>query len=279
MRPQIANLQLDGCRYGSDLPWTGRCDTARHPAPLRGRHAVGLASRRRLPHELRRGAEARGGARAGRPRGQGAARARVARPHGARRGAPGPALARSARRPVARPRRSHVECPRRRREPHMTVTTVDTDLDARTLTLVAEFDAPVERVWQLWSDPRKLERWWGPPSYPATFERHELEPGGTVGYFMTSPEGERFHGVWRVVAVDPPRSLDVEDSFADPDGNVNSELPTGQMRMRLTEDGGRTRMELVSIHATIEDLQQVLDMGQAEGMKQAMGQMDAILAE
>ncbi len=161
----------------------------------------------------------------------------------------------------------------------MTVTTVDTDLDARTLTLVAEFDAPVERVWELWSDPRKLERWWGPPGYPATFERHELEPGGTVTYFMTSPEGERFHGVWRVVAVDPPHSLDVEDSFADADGNVNPELPTGQMRMRLTEDGGRTRMELVSIHSTVEDLQRVLDMGQAEGMKQAMGQMDAILAE
>jgi uncharacterized protein YndB with AHSA1/START domain len=161
----------------------------------------------------------------------------------------------------------------------MTVTTVDTDLDARTLTLVAEFDAPVERVWALWSDPRKLERWWGPPGYPATFERHELEPGGTVTYFMTSPEGERFHGVWRVVAVDPPHSLDVEDSFADADGNVNPDMPTGQMHMRLTEDGGRTRMELVSSHARVEDLQQVLDMGQAEGMKQAMGQMDAILAE
>jgi uncharacterized protein YndB with AHSA1/START domain len=161
----------------------------------------------------------------------------------------------------------------------MTVTAVDKDLDARTLTLVAEFDAPVERVWELWSDPRKLERWWGPPGYPATFERHELEPGGTVTYFMTSPEGDRFHGVWRVVAVDPPHSLDVEDSFADADGNVNPELPTGQMRMRLTEDGGRTRMELVSIHTTVEELQQVLDMGQAEGMRQAMGQMDAILAE
>ena len=161
----------------------------------------------------------------------------------------------------------------------MTVTTVDKDLDARTLTIVAEFDAPVERVWELWADPRQLERWWGPPGYPATFERHELEPGGTVTYFMTSPEGERFHGVWHVVAVDPPRSLDVEDSFADADGNVNPDFPTGQMQMRLTENGGRTRMELVSIHATVEDLQRVLDMGQAEGMQQAMGQMDALLAE
>ncbi len=161
----------------------------------------------------------------------------------------------------------------------MTVTSVEKDLDARTLTIVAEFDAPVERVWELWADPRKLERWWGPPTHPATFERHELEPGGTVTYFMTGPDGERFHGVWRVVAVDAPRSLDVEDSFADADGNVDPDMPTGQMRMRLTEHDGGTRMELVSVNATVEEMQQLLDMGAAEGMRQAIGQMDALLAE
>ena len=161
----------------------------------------------------------------------------------------------------------------------MTVTNVDKDLDARTLTITAEFDAPLERVWELWADPRKLERWWGPPSHPATFERFELEPGGTVTYFMTSPEGERFYGLWRVVAVDAPRSLDVEDSFADADGNVNPDMPTGQMHMRLTEEDGRTRMELISVNATKEAMQQLLDMGAAEGMQQAIGQMDALLAE
>jgi uncharacterized protein YndB with AHSA1/START domain len=161
----------------------------------------------------------------------------------------------------------------------MTVISVDKDLDARTLTITAEFDAPLERVWELWADPRKLERWWGPPTVPATFERHELEPGGTVTYFMTGAEGERFHGVWHVVAVDPPRSLDVEDSFADADGNVDPDMPTGQMHMRLTEEDGRTRMELISVNATKEAMQQMLDMGAAEGMRQAIGQMDALLAE
>ena len=80
----------------------------------------------------------------------------------------------------------------------MTVTRVDKDDDHLTLTLVADFDAPVERVWELWADPQKLERWWGPPSYPATFEEHHLTPGGSVKYYMTGPEGERFGGWWRV---------------------------------------------------------------------------------
>ncbi len=58
----------------------------------------------------------------------------------------------------------------------MSVTSVDKDLDRLTITLIADFDAPTERVWELWSDPRKLERWWGPPTHPATVEVHDLTP-------------------------------------------------------------------------------------------------------
>ena len=86
----------------------------------------------------------------------------------------------------------------------MTVTNVDKDLDACTLTITAEFDAPLERVWELWADPRKLERWWGPPGYPATFVQHDLAPGALVTYFMTGPDAETSRGWWRVTAVDPP---------------------------------------------------------------------------
>lgn len=160
----------------------------------------------------------------------------------------------------------------------MTVISVDSDLDSRTMTLVAEFDAPADAVWELWADPRKLERWWGPPTYPATFEEHSLDPGGRATYFMTSPEGERYHGLWRVLAVEAPRSLELEDAFADADGHANPDLPVSTMRVELTDDGGRTRMELRTTYATADDMRQVLDMGMAEGIRQAVGQMDAILA-
>ena len=44
----------------------------------------------------------------------------------------------------------------------MTVISVDTDKDNLTVTVVSDFDASVERVWELWTDPRRIERWWGP---------------------------------------------------------------------------------------------------------------------
>ncbi len=159
----------------------------------------------------------------------------------------------------------------------MSVTSVDKDLDTLTLTLVADFAAPVEKVWQLWEDPRKLERWWGPPTYPATMEQHDLTPGGEVLYFMTSPEGEKYRGWWRITSVEPPRSLEFLDGFADQDGAPNEDLPVSTVRMTLTDHDGGTRMEMRSIFASLEQMEQVLEMGMEEGLTAAVGQMDALL--
>jgi len=160
----------------------------------------------------------------------------------------------------------------------MTVIHLDKDLDAKVLTLVAEFDAPIERVWELWADPRQLERWWGPPTYPSTFEEHDLTSGGRVSYYMTGPQGDKSRGWWRITALEPPRSLEFEDGFADQDGQPVADMPTTAVRMTLTEDGGRTRMELRSAFESREAMQQLVDMGMAEGLQQSVGQMDALLA-
>jgi uncharacterized protein YndB with AHSA1/START domain/pimeloyl-ACP methyl ester carboxylesterase len=162
----------------------------------------------------------------------------------------------------------------------MTVTDVRKDPRALTMTVDAEFDAPPERVWQLWADPRQLERWWGPPTYPATFTRHDLTPGSRVEYHMTGPEGDQPRGYWDIVEVDPPRSLVFRDGFANDDGSPNTDVAEGTARVTIVElGGGRTRMSIESSFASTEAMEQVLALGMEEGLKQAVGQIDAILAE
>jgi uncharacterized protein YndB with AHSA1/START domain len=162
----------------------------------------------------------------------------------------------------------------------MTVTAVRKDPDQLTMTLDAEFDASPERIWQLWADPRQLERWWGPPTYPATFTRHDLSPGSRVEYHMTGPEGDQPRGYWDIVEVDPPRSLVFRDGFANADGTPNSDMPLGMARVTITDvGGGRTRMSIESEFADAAAMEQLLAMGQEEGLKEAVGQIDAILAE
>lgn len=160
----------------------------------------------------------------------------------------------------------------------MTVKEVHKDAAALTMVVTAEFSASMERVWQLWADPRKLERWWGPPTFPATVVDHDLVPGGTVSYYMTGPEGEKFHGWWRVLAVDPPHSIEVEDGFADDSGNPNPDMPTTIMRVVLSEEDDVTRMTMTSTFPSHEAMEQLVNMGMEEGLRSALEQMDQILA-
>jgi uncharacterized protein YndB with AHSA1/START domain len=160
----------------------------------------------------------------------------------------------------------------------MSVTSVDKDYDNLTVTLIADFDAPVDRVWELWSDPRKLESWWGPPGYPATFEKHDLNPGGEATYSMTGPEGDKHHGMWRVTAVDPPTSLEFTDAFADADGTPIADMPAHTVRVQLTERDGGTRMEMRSTFDSREDMDKLVGTGMVEGLQEAIGQMDALLS-
>ena len=162
----------------------------------------------------------------------------------------------------------------------MTVTSVRKDPENLTMRITAELDATVERAWQLWADPRQLERWWGPPTYPATVVDHDLRPGGRVTYFMTGPEGDKANGWWQVLATEPPHRLELLDGFADDSGAPNESLPTTTMVVTLTaRDSGGTLMAIESRFPSLEAMEQLVNMGMEEGIQQAMSQIDGILAE
>jgi uncharacterized protein YndB with AHSA1/START domain len=161
----------------------------------------------------------------------------------------------------------------------MTVIDVQKDSEALALTITARFDAPPTRVWQVWQDPRRLERWWGPPTYPATVVDHDLTVGGAVRYFMTGPEGDKHYGWWRILSVDAPHRLEFEDGFADDSGRPNPDMPTTIVRVQLTADGETaTVMTVESTFPTTEAMEQLVSMGMAEGMSAALDQIDALLA-
>ncbi len=154
----------------------------------------------------------------------------------------------------------------------MSIVSVDKDLDDLSLTIVAEFDAPIERVWELWADPRLLERWWGPPTHPSTFERHQLAPGGEVSYFMTGPDGERSYGWWRVESVEPPTSLEFTDGFA------VEETPITAVQVRLAEQGAGTRMHLRFQFESPQHMEDLERWGAFDVFPVSVGQMDALLS-
>lgn len=158
----------------------------------------------------------------------------------------------------------------------MPVTAVNRDHDALTMTITAELDASADRVWELWSDPRQLERWWGPPSHPATFVDHDLSPGGRTTYFMTGPEGEKFHGRWRVEDVEPPNQLRFADDDTDDEGTPNDGGPS-EMTVTIAEVDGITTMSIESRFPDRAALERAIEMRMEQGMTEALGQIDGLL--
>lgn len=160
----------------------------------------------------------------------------------------------------------------------MPVLSTHKDLDSLTLTVVSEHDADVARLWQIWEDPRQLERWWGPPTWPATFTEHDLTPGGRSSYSMTGPDGEKDGGWWKILAVDAPRSVELEDGFAD-DGQGVPTTDTTRSVITLEPVDGRTRMTMVTTFSSVEHLESLVAMGMEQGLSEAMSQIDGLLAE
>ncbi|MEB3069209.1 SRPBCC family protein [[Mycobacterium] vasticus] len=160
----------------------------------------------------------------------------------------------------------------------MPVTDVQHDIDNLTLIITADFAAPVERIWQIYADPRQLEKVWGPPTHPATVVDHELVPGSRTTYFMTGPDGEKYPGHWQITAVDKPRSFCFDDGFADSDFNPVPGMPVSRNVYRFTEYNGGTRATYESTFASAEDLNKVLEMGVIEGTSAALSQIDALIA-
>jgi uncharacterized protein YndB with AHSA1/START domain len=162
----------------------------------------------------------------------------------------------------------------------MTVTALRKNPETLTMTIDGEFEASAERVWQLWADPRQLERWWGPPAYPATFTRHDLTPGSRAEYHMTGPTGDQPRGYWDIIETDPPRSLVFRNGFANDDGTPNDAVPRNEARVTIEGIGeGRTRMSIQFHFPSAEAMEQMIAMRMDEGLEEAVGQIDAILAE
>jgi uncharacterized protein YndB with AHSA1/START domain len=161
----------------------------------------------------------------------------------------------------------------------MPITSVTSDANALTLTVVGDYPVPVERLWQAYADPRQLERFWGPETYPATFTRHDVEVGGRSEYSMTGPEGDTSRGWWRFLAVEPGRGFEVEDGFANEDGTPNDAMPSMRMVFNFEPTDTGSRITSVTYFPSVEAMQQLVDMGMEEGLRSAMGQLDGVLAE
>jgi uncharacterized protein YndB with AHSA1/START domain len=161
----------------------------------------------------------------------------------------------------------------------MPISSIASDPETLTVTVVGDYPVPVERLWQAYADPRQLERFWGPEGWPATFTRHDMAVGGRSQYYMTGPDGTVAGGWWHFRAIEPGRRFEVENGFAKPDGTPNPGMPSMLIEVSFESTPDGSRFTTVIRYPSVEAMEQVLALGMLEGMESAMGQLDQVLAD
>ena len=160
----------------------------------------------------------------------------------------------------------------------MPITSVKSDPEKFTLTVEGEYPVPVQKLWDAYADARKIERFWGPVEWPATFTQHDMQVGGRSTYFMTGPDGTKSSGWWKFLAVQAGRGFEVEDGFAKEDGTPNTDMPSMRMVFEFHATATGSQLRCTTYFPSLQAMEELVKMGMLEGMRSAMGQLDAVLA-
>lgn len=157
------------------------------------------------------------------------------------------------------------------------MTELTTHSSGRQLTITRAFQAPKSLVYDAFTKPEQLVKWWGPKGFTTTVKQMDVRPGGIWHYCMTSPEWGEAWGIATYQEVTPPDRLVYSDAFSDAEGTTNPDLPVSNTVATFTEDSGRTIVTFVTEYATEEDLQKVLEMGVIEGVSSQFERLDELL--
>ena len=159
----------------------------------------------------------------------------------------------------------------------MKETIVKKDKAHKTLTIEREFDAPRQKVWDAWTDGAKLEKWWGPKTWPATSDSMDFREGGHWHYHMTGPDGTKMWGWVDYETIDPINSFTAQDSFCDEKGNKNPAMPSMNWHIEFHDEGEKTKVVVVLTFSKEADMEKIIEMGFEAGFSDALDNLDQFL--
>ena len=142
------------------------------------------------------------------------------------------------------------------------------ELAETEFSITRVFDAPRELVWKAFTEPERLEKWWGPRGFTTRVHKLELRPGGVFLYSQRMPDGRDLWGKWVYREIVAPERLVVVNSFCDENGSLvrNPWYPNWPLETlsssTFTEHQGRTTLTIraIPINAT-ESEHRTLDEG------------------
>ena len=153
------------------------------------------------------------------------------------------------------------------------------DKENKKIKVERSFDAPVDLVWQAWTDPSITDKWWAPKPWRAETKSQDFREGGRWVYCMVGPEGERHWAVFEYHSIQPQKSYSGVDAFSDEQGVVNPQMPRMNWNNKFIDKGDSTVVNIDISFDNPEDLQKIIEMGFKEGFTMGLENLDAYLKE
>lgn len=159
-------------------------------------------------------------------------------------------------------------------------------MNTKTIVIERILNAPRERVWEAWTNPEDIKKWWGPKDFTAPHIKNDLREGGKFVYAMHGPAGSEFDkDMWsggEYKEVIPMEKIVATDYFTDAEGNKISPAEYGmpgewpeEMLVTVTfEDVGEGKTKLKIVHEGHPA--EMADMAN-EGWNQSIDKFEAAL--
>ncbi|GHO47848.1 SRPBCC domain-containing protein [Ktedonospora formicarum] len=136
----------------------------------------------------------------------------------------------------------------------------------REFTVERQFAAPRALMFQIFTQPEHLKRWWAPQPFTVPTCTIDLRPGGIWHYSMRSPEGQDHWGLSVYREIVPSEKLSYTTTFADEHANPIEGMPEHLTTLTFTEEDGKTRVTALVQFSSAADLKVATGLGMLQGM-------------
>jgi uncharacterized protein YndB with AHSA1/START domain len=148
--------------------------------------------------------------------------------------------------------------------------------ETKTVTIVKEFDAPPDLVWDAYTKPEILDQWWAPKPFSSRTKAMEFKEGGRRFYAMVSPDGQERWVVHKYTSITPKSNFKIFNAFADADENL--ELPGSDWDLSFSGQNGTTKVSISIYNESLERLERMIAMGFKEGTAAQLNNLEEVLA-
>ncbi|MCO6509461.1 MAG: SRPBCC domain-containing protein [Aridibacter famidurans] len=149
------------------------------------------------------------------------------------------------------------------------------DKEKKTVYINSEFAAERELVWDAYTKPELLDRWWAPKPWRSRTKHMNFEVGGRRFYAMVSPEGEEHWSIQKYTSITPVSNFKFLNAFADKD--ENPDLPGSDWDLDFIEQDGGTKVNISIYNDSLERLERMIEMGFKEGITMTLKELGNLL--